>query len=115
MCLCCATTRLAVILRGVSVDKGELIRRWSRAWPECPPIGHLFRHRMHDRWVRFHSLPLGRRRPAGVADYEEVLMRYNTVLAEVLGEYGCAATSAAERDRLAARFSTWLSDRPDGL
>ena len=25
------------------------------------------------------------------------------------------APSAAERERLAARFSTWLSDRPDGL
>lgn len=25
------------------------------------------------------------------------------------------ASSAAERDRLAARFHTWLSDRPDGL
>lgn len=202
--------RLAGILHRVSLDKGELTRRWSRAWPECPPIGHLFRHRMHDRWVRFHSLPLGRRCPAGVADYEEVLMRYNTVLAEILGECGCTAIylvtvdygsddlaagtepihvglhhgavpwthavdpgnpevayslhvsrqdftpgdlddllryvaddrtsevvvtdrylrwlfhpydggmdviapSAAERDRLAARFRTWLSDRPDGL
>jgi hypothetical protein len=81
----------AGILHKVSDDKGELTRRWSQAWPECPPIGHLFRHRMPDRWVRFHSLPLGRRCPTGGADYLEILMRYNTVLAEFLDESGCTA------------------------
>jgi hypothetical protein len=75
----------------VSVENGELTRHWGRSWPECPPIAHLFRHRLHDRWVRFHYLPLGRRCPAGAADYGEVLRRYNAVLAAVLGESGCAA------------------------
>lgn len=79
------------ILRQMSIDAPELTGRWHRSWPECPPIGHLFRHRMFDRWVRFHSLPLGKRYPVSAGEYHEVLRRYNTVLAAVLEENDCAA------------------------
>ena len=194
----------------MSVDTSELTRRWHRSWPLCPPIGHVFRHRMLDRWVRFHCLPLGKRYPVSAAEYREVLKRYNAVLGAMLEESDCAAIylvtveygaadlaagtepvhvglhpgavpwlttvdpedpevaydlhvsrgqftpgsldellryvaddrtdgvvvtdlamrwlfhpydggmdviapSVGERDRLAARFGTWLSDRPDGL
>jgi hypothetical protein len=70
----------------MSVDSGDLTRRWGQVWPECPPIGYLFRHRMHDRWVRFHSLAFGRRYPTSAAEYREVLMRHNAVLVAVLSE-----------------------------
>lgn len=194
----------------MSVDTAQLTVGWRESWPDCPPIGHLLRGRLHDRWVRFHTLPRGRRVPSGAADYREVLRRYNTVLSALLGEshsaaiylvtveYGdgdlaagtepihiglhpgavpwmhaadpvnpevaydlhvsrqgfapgdlddllryvaddrtsevlvtdtslrwlfhpydggmdVIAPSVGERDRLAARFGTWLSDRPDGL
>ena len=61
---------------------------------------------MHDRWVRLHTLPLGRRCPTGAADHDEVLRRYNTVLAAVLDESGSTAiylvTVAYGADDLAA-------------
>lgn len=79
------------ILPPVSVDTGELTRLWLHTWPQCPPIGHLFRTRMHDRWVRFHSLPNGRRPPGDEADYRETLHRYNAVLSVMLSESGSAA------------------------
>lgn len=194
----------------MSVDTAELTLRWRQSWPACPPIGHVFRHHMPDRWVRFHSLPAARRYPTTPAEYHEVLHRYNAVLAAMAAETGSAtiylvtvdygdadlaagtepihtglhpgaqawmraadpadsesvyglhvsredfatgslddlfryvaedrtsgvviadtslrwlfhpydggmdviADSPGERDRLAARFSSWLSDRPDGL
>lgn len=72
----------------MSVDAEQLSGDWSREWPDSPPIGHLLRRRMPDRWVRFHSLPRGRRNPLGADDYDEVLRRYNSVLAAMLGESG---------------------------
>ena len=192
------------------VELDELTCRWRQSWPGCPPLGHLFRHRMPDRWVRFHTLPAGLRNPGTPAEYREVLHRYNSVLADLVTEsdstaiylmtvdYGAGdlaagtepvhvglhpdaqpwteaadpsepelpyginvsrmtfrpgdldgllryvaedracdvavadaslrwlfhpydggmdviAPSVRERDRLAARFGSWLSDRPDGL
>jgi hypothetical protein len=70
----------------MSIDPGELTGRWQGTWPECPPIGHLFRQRLHDRWVRFHSLPHGKRYPTNEQEYREVLARHNAVLAAALGE-----------------------------
>jgi len=75
----------------MSIDTAELTRQWCRSWPQCPPIGHLFRHRMHDRWVRFHTLPLGKRYPTDDGERHELLTRYNTVLGAVLDECGCGA------------------------
>lgn len=75
----------------MSVDTKELTRRWHECWPQCPPVGFLFRHRMPDRWVRFHSLALGKRYPTSAVEYQEVLNRYNTVLEAILAESDSAA------------------------
>jgi len=75
----------------MTVDPEELTRRWWQSWPDCPPLGHLFRHHMADRWVRFHSLPRARRCPTTAAEYREVLHRYNAVLAELAAETSTAA------------------------
>lgn len=76
----------------MSPDPQELTRRWRQSWPDCPPLGHLFRQRMSDRWVRFHGLPSGRRCPTSASEYAEVLHRYNTVLVALLGESTPAPT-----------------------
>lgn len=39
---------------------------------------------MSDRWVRFHSLPHGKRYPTNTAEYAEMLRRHNDVLAELV-------------------------------
>ena len=41
---------------------------------------------MHDRWLRFHSLPESKRYAGTEGEYAELLMRANTVATEVLGE-----------------------------
>lgn len=75
----------------MSVDTEELTRRWQESWPGCPPLGHLFRRRFPDRWVRFHSLPSGRRHPLDSADLRRALNRYNSVLNALLDESSGAA------------------------
>lgn len=70
----------------MSVDPAALTGAWNRAWPQCPPIGHLLRRRLPDRWVRFHSLPLGKRYPTSAEEYGEVIARYNAVIEAVTGE-----------------------------
>lgn len=46
---------------------------------------------MHERWVRFHSLPLGKRYATDAGEGREVLTRYNAVLAAGIAECLCAA------------------------
>lgn len=64
------------------IDVAELTARWWRAWP-CPPVGHLYRSYLPDRWVRLHSLPGSKRYPDTKAEYATVLYRHNTVLTEL--------------------------------
>jgi len=87
----CLTATPRGILHTMSVDTAELTRRWRQSWPDCPPLGHVFRRHMPDRWVRFHFLPFGRRCPTTPADYDEILHRYNTVLAAMTDESDSAA------------------------
>jgi hypothetical protein len=67
----------------MSVDVEALTRRWQRSWPQCPPLGDSFKYRMHDRWVRFHSLPRGQRYATNATEYQIVLHRYNAILDEL--------------------------------
>lgn len=88
------------------MDAADLTARWARAWGGCRPIGHELRSRLHDRWVRFHSLP-GSKRYAGSGDeYAGILGRHLTVLAELLARDG----TGAERELLVVTAS-W-SDGP---
>lgn len=67
----------------MEVDVDELSRLWNQAWRGCPPLGHLLRGRFADRWVRFHSLAQSQRYPQTQDDYEKLLLRHNTILAEL--------------------------------
>ncbi len=104
----------------MNVDTEQLTRQWRQAWPDCPPLGHLFRHRMPDRWVRFHTLPAGRRYPTTPSEYREVLHRYNTVLSGLLGESQPAATylvtvEYGDGDLAAGREPIRVGLHPDAL
>ena len=80
--------------------------RWARAWGDCRPIGHELRSCLHDRWVRFHSLPGSKRYAGGEDEYAGILGRHLTVLAELLARDG----TGAERKLLVVTAS-W-SDGP---
>lgn len=50
-----------------------------------PPLAHILRGAITERWMRVHHLPGGRRLPANDSDRSEVVHRNNMAAAAVLG------------------------------
>lgn len=53
---------------------------WSTHVGDAPPVPWSLRDVCRARWLRFHSLPAGKRYATTAAETEEVLRRHNTVL-----------------------------------
>jgi hypothetical protein len=90
---------------------------WAAAWGDCPPVSYLLRGCLHDRWVRFHSLPGSQRYASNDDEHAEIMRRHVTVLAELL-EHGGAdviAATAGHKDQLRRYHQGWLSPHPSGL
>ena len=62
-----------------------LTARWGHRWPGVPPVGHELPGPLHDRWVRFHSLPGSKRYADTAGERGEVLRRHGVVLRELSG------------------------------
>lgn len=62
-----------------------LTRTWLEQLPGTRPVSDELRTALADRWVRFHSLPGGRRPAADEADRHEIVRRHRAVLAELAG------------------------------
>jgi len=58
---------------------------WSAAWPAAAPVGWSIRDAYPEQWVRFHSLPLGKRYADDAHEAAEVLHRHASVLRELAG------------------------------
>jgi hypothetical protein len=65
------------------VDVVALSALWDQQWPGCSKLPYALRS-VRDRWVRFHALPESKRYPDTEDEYEIVLARHNTVLAELV-------------------------------
>jgi len=68
---------------------------WSNVVPHHPPVGHILRNALHDRWLRFHTLPNGKRRPSNETEVAEVIRRSNAILSIACGVGGDAWSFAA--------------------
>lgn len=89
-----------------AVDTAGLTDLWVGAWGDCRPVSYKLRSCLHDRWVRFHSLP-GSKRYAGTEDeYAELMCRHLVVLAELLSHEG-----ADQSRELVVVTASW-SDAP---
>ena len=67
-----------------AVDTAGLTTLWARAWGDCRPVSYELRGCLHDRWVRFHSLPGSKRYADNEEEYAELIRRHLAVLAELL-------------------------------
>jgi len=56
---------------------------WNEHLAGCLPEAHTLKHSLKDRWVRFHALPESKRYPESEQEYQEILLRHNTVLTEL--------------------------------
>ncbi|MUG92840.1 hypothetical protein F7734_10420 [Scytonema sp. UIC 10036] len=60
-------------------------QRWQKFYGSAPPVAHLLRNEIPDRWLRIHSLAETKRYPQTLDEYSILLSRHNTVATEVLG------------------------------
>jgi hypothetical protein len=67
------------------IDTTALNAAWDNAF-HVPPIGHLLRDACSERWVRFYSLPNGKRYPTSDAEYAELLSRHNQIAETLFGD-----------------------------
>lgn len=59
---------------------------WISTYPDTLPIPHFFKHGYSDRWLRIHSLPQSKRYADTEQDWNELLLRHNTIITDILGE-----------------------------
>ncbi|MBK8804028.1 MAG: hypothetical protein IPN71_18625 [Fibrobacteres bacterium] len=59
---------------------------WSLAFPNTPPINHLLKHLIPEKWLRIHSLPESKRYAENAEEFEIILSRQNEVATDILGE-----------------------------
>jgi hypothetical protein len=88
------------------VDTAGLTALWVGAWGDCRPVGYELRSCLHDRWVRFHSLPGSKRYAGTEEEYAELIGRHLVVLAELLSHEG-----ADQSRELVVVTAAW-SDEP---
>jgi hypothetical protein len=74
-------------MKSIEVDHFQYF--WQQHFSNCLPISCLFKHRLTDRWFRFHSLPESKRYAENEAEIIKLLDRQNTVLLDVIGAGTC--------------------------
>jgi hypothetical protein len=57
---------------------------WAKNFPETPPINHLFKHHLKERWLRIHSLPDAKRYAETPEEWAILLERQNTLFADLM-------------------------------
>jgi hypothetical protein len=62
---------------------------WTGHFDDVPPLGHVLRRALPDRWVRFHALPGAKRYADTAAERAEVLARGRAIAGAVLGAGAC--------------------------
>ncbi|MGY0235952.1 DUF3885 domain-containing protein [Longispora urticae] len=68
---------------GQGIEPATLTEQWAARWPECAPVPTRLRPAYPDRWVRFRTLPEGRRCPDTEEEYATALYRHNTTLGDL--------------------------------
>ncbi len=61
----------------------EMNAYWTRRFPECPPVGYLFKHLYRERCVRLRLLEDGRTVPRGDDGFEVIQRRLNELVRHV--------------------------------
>ena len=80
------------------MDVNNFRRFWQQHFSDCPPVSHLFKHRLAERWFRIHSLPESKRYAEDETEVAELLARQNTVLLDAIGTDDCVLVSGNYTD-----------------
>jgi hypothetical protein len=66
------------------MTKQQFQAYWAKYYPEIPPINHLFKHKLKERWLRIHSMPEAKRYAETPAEWAILLERQNTVFNDLM-------------------------------
>jgi hypothetical protein len=66
------------------MNKAQFQDFWANNYPNIPPINHLFKRLLKDRWLRIHSLPESKRYAETDEEWAILLERQNTVFADLM-------------------------------
>jgi hypothetical protein len=66
------------------MTKEQFTKFWVKNFPEIPPINHLFKHYLKNRWLRIHSLPEAKRYAETPEEWAILLERQNTVFSDLM-------------------------------
>ena len=59
---------------------------WNSRFSGSLPLMYLLREERRDQWVRFYSLPDGKRYPSDEGEEKEILKRYNSIVGFVFDD-----------------------------
>src|SRR5574337_1072614 len=68
------------------MDARQFANFWSQKYPGTIPVQHLFKHRYPERWFRIHSLPESKRYPETEQEWQILLDRQNSIIADLFGK-----------------------------
>ncbi|MEY4904027.1 MAG: hypothetical protein RLZZ292_1842 [Bacteroidota bacterium] len=57
---------------------------WAENFAETPPINHLFKHLLNEKWLRTHSLPEAKRYAETDEEWLELLERQHTLFQDLM-------------------------------
>jgi hypothetical protein len=66
------------------MNKSQFKHFWAKNFPETPPINHLFKHNLTERWLRIHSLPEDKRYATTAEEWVILKVRQNTVFEDLI-------------------------------
>jgi hypothetical protein len=66
------------------MNKAQFQQYWAKKFQEIPPINHLFKHYLKERWLRIHSLPEAKRYAETAEEWAILLERQNTILSDLM-------------------------------
>lgn len=59
---------------------------WRNNFKESPPISYILRGEYREFWFRVHYLPDSKRYPESDSEMEEILLRENTIVDDLIGQ-----------------------------
>jgi hypothetical protein len=66
------------------MNKAQFQQYWANNFPKIPPINHLFKHHLKERWLRIHSLPEAKRYAETDEEWAVLLERQNTLFTDLM-------------------------------
>jgi hypothetical protein len=66
------------------MTKEQFTNFWTQNYPNTPPINHLFKHNLKERWLRIYSLPEAKRYADTPEEWAILLERQNTIFIDLM-------------------------------